>query len=140
MKLCYLRVFCVNKDGFYVGNNYTFLLFFNWTISNSLVMAVFTGAYIFWHGICSCTLAVKVYLFERLCRLHDKSLQSTGLYFQNYIAARHRAIFNFYNLGRFQMEQNPNKIQGHEDTKKLSFVVVFLSIFVIALFSLAPLV
>jgi len=38
------------------------------------------------------------------------------------------------------MEQNPNKIQGHEDTKKLSFVVVFLSLFVIALFGLAPLV
>jgi hypothetical protein len=38
------------------------------------------------------------------------------------------------------MEQNHNKIQGHEDTKKLSFVVVFLSIFVIALFGLAPLV
>ena len=38
------------------------------------------------------------------------------------------------------MEQDTNKIQGHEDTKKLSFVVVFLSIFVIALFGLAPLV
>jgi hypothetical protein len=38
------------------------------------------------------------------------------------------------------MKQNSNKMQGHEDTKKLSFVVVFLSIFVIALFGLAPLV
>jgi len=38
------------------------------------------------------------------------------------------------------MEQDTNKIQGHVDTKKLSFVVVFLSIFVIALFGLAPLV
>ncbi len=38
------------------------------------------------------------------------------------------------------MEQNQNKIQGHEDTKKLSLVVLFLSIFVIALFGLAPLV
>jgi hypothetical protein len=38
------------------------------------------------------------------------------------------------------MEQNSNKIQGHDDTKKLSFVVVFLSLFVIALFGLAPLV
>ena len=38
------------------------------------------------------------------------------------------------------MEQNSKKIQGHEYTKKLSFVVVFLSIFVIALFGLAPLV
>ena len=38
------------------------------------------------------------------------------------------------------MEHNPSKIQGHEDTKKLSFVVVFLSLFVIALFGLAPLV
>ncbi len=36
------------------------------------------------------------------------------------------------------MEQNSNKIEKHEDTKKLSMVVLFLSIFVIALFSLAP--
>ena len=38
------------------------------------------------------------------------------------------------------MEQNTNKIQGHEDTKKLSVVVVFLSLLVIAIFGLAPLV
>ena len=38
------------------------------------------------------------------------------------------------------MEQDTNKIQGHEDTKKLSLVIVFLSIFVMALFGLAPLV
>jgi len=38
------------------------------------------------------------------------------------------------------MEQNSNEIQGHEDTKKLSFVIVFLSIFVAVLFGLAPLV
>ena len=38
------------------------------------------------------------------------------------------------------MEQNLKKAQGHEDTKKLSFVVVFLLLFVIALFGLAPLV
>lgn len=38
------------------------------------------------------------------------------------------------------MEQGSNKIQAHEDTKKLSFVVVFLSLFVIALFGLAPMV
>ena len=37
------------------------------------------------------------------------------------------------------MEQNTPKIQSHEDTKKLSVVVVFLSIFVITLFGLAPL-
>ena len=37
------------------------------------------------------------------------------------------------------MEQNTNKIEKHEDTKKLSFVVLFLSLFVIALFGLAPL-
>ena len=37
------------------------------------------------------------------------------------------------------MEQNTNKIEQHEDTKKLSFVIVFLSLFVIALFGLAPL-
>lgn len=37
------------------------------------------------------------------------------------------------------MEQDANKIQRHDDTKKLSMVVVFLSLFVIALFGLAPL-
>ena len=38
------------------------------------------------------------------------------------------------------MEQNKNKIEQHEDTKKLSLVIVFLSLFVIALFGLVPLV
>ena len=38
------------------------------------------------------------------------------------------------------MEQNTNKIEQHEDTKKLSLVIVFLSLFVIVLFGLAPLV
>lgn len=38
------------------------------------------------------------------------------------------------------MEQNTNKTQQHDDSKKLSFVIVFLSLFVIALFGLAPLV
>ena len=38
------------------------------------------------------------------------------------------------------MEQNINKVQKHEDAKKLSFVVVFLSLFVIVLFGLVPLV
>ncbi|VAW54744.1 hypothetical protein MNBD_GAMMA06-571 [hydrothermal vent metagenome] len=38
------------------------------------------------------------------------------------------------------MEQNSSSTQGHEDTKKLSFVVIFLSIFVIAIFGLAPLI
>ncbi len=38
------------------------------------------------------------------------------------------------------MEQNSNDVQGHEDTKKLSFVIVFLSIFVAVLFGLAPIV
>lgn len=37
------------------------------------------------------------------------------------------------------MSQNTNKIESHDDTKKLSFVIVFLSLFVIALFGLAPL-
>ena len=37
------------------------------------------------------------------------------------------------------MEQDTNNIEHHEDTKKLSFVVIFLSLFVIALFGLAPL-
>ena len=37
------------------------------------------------------------------------------------------------------MEQDTSKFQQHEDTKKLSFVIVFLSLFVIALFGLAPL-
>jgi hypothetical protein len=37
------------------------------------------------------------------------------------------------------MEKNMNKVhQGHGDAKKLSFVIVFLSLFVIALFGLAP--
>jgi len=35
------------------------------------------------------------------------------------------------------MEQNTHDMNHHEDTKKLSFVVVFLSLFVILLFSLA---
>ena len=34
------------------------------------------------------------------------------------------------------MEQNINKAQKHEETKKLSFVVVFLSLFVLVLFGL----
>lgn len=38
------------------------------------------------------------------------------------------------------MEQKINKIEAHEDTKKLSLVVLFLAILVIALFGLAPLV
>ena len=38
------------------------------------------------------------------------------------------------------MERNVNKVHKHEDTKKLSFVVVFLSLFVIVLFGLVPLV
>lgn len=37
------------------------------------------------------------------------------------------------------MEQHTHKNQGHEDIKKLFFVIVFLSLFVIALFGLAPL-
>lgn len=37
------------------------------------------------------------------------------------------------------MEKNKDKIESHEDTKKLSFVIAFLSLFVIALFGLAPL-
>ena len=36
------------------------------------------------------------------------------------------------------MERNTNNIEKHEDTKKLSFVIVFLSLLVIALFGLAP--
>lgn len=37
------------------------------------------------------------------------------------------------------MKQESNKIQHHEDTKKLAFVIVFLSLFVVAIFGLAPL-
>ena len=38
------------------------------------------------------------------------------------------------------MEKNTNKTHhGHEDAKKLSFVIVFLLLLVIALFGLAPL-
>jgi len=58
---------------------------------------------------------------------------------QYYLLASRNILF-FNSLGRFQVKQGQNKIQGHEDTKKLSFVVVFLSIFVIAIFGLAPLV
>ena len=36
------------------------------------------------------------------------------------------------------MEKNSHKTESHEDTKKLSFVIVFLSLLVIALFGLAP--
>jgi len=36
------------------------------------------------------------------------------------------------------MENNPDKIEHHEYTRKLSFVVVFLSVFVMVLFGLAP--
>ncbi len=36
------------------------------------------------------------------------------------------------------MEQNTNKIQKHDDTKKLSLVVLFLGLFVLVLFGLAP--
>ncbi len=36
------------------------------------------------------------------------------------------------------MEENINKVQKHEDTKKLSFVVAVLSIFVIVIFGLIP--
>ena len=39
---------------------------------------------------------------------------------------------------RLEMEQNVNKVQKHEDTKKLSFVVAFLSMFVIVIFGLVP--
>jgi len=42
-------------------------------------------------------------------------------------------------VGRFKMEKNTNKAHhAHEDTKKLSFVIVFLSLLVIVLFGLAP--
>lgn len=37
------------------------------------------------------------------------------------------------------MKQESKNVQHHDDTKKLSFVVVFLSLFVIVLFGLVPL-
>lgn len=40
--------------------------------------------------------------------------------------------------GGFKMEQNTNTVQKHEDTKKLSIVVLFLGLLVAALFGLAP--
>lgn len=53
---------------------------------------------------------------------------------------RVKLFFNFLiDRGRSEMEQKSKKVEAHEDTKKLSFVVLFLSIFVIALFGLAPL-
>lgn len=38
------------------------------------------------------------------------------------------------------MEQGSNEVETHEDTKKLSFVVVFLLLVVVAIFGLAPFV
>ena len=38
------------------------------------------------------------------------------------------------------MEHNVNNAQKHDDTKKLSFVVAFLSLFVFVLYGLVPLV
>jgi hypothetical protein len=38
------------------------------------------------------------------------------------------------------MKQESKNVQQHEDYKKLTFAVVFLSLFVIALFGLMPLV
>jgi len=38
------------------------------------------------------------------------------------------------------MDQNQSESHNHEDTKKLSFAVVFLSLFVVAIFTLAPMV
>lgn len=38
------------------------------------------------------------------------------------------------------MEHSEKNVEHHEDTKKLSYVVLFLSIFVIVLFGIAPLV
>ena len=46
-------------------------------------------------------------------------------------------IFEMYYMEVY-MEQKTNDAQGHDDVKKLSLVVVFLSIFVITLFGLAP--
>ncbi len=40
--------------------------------------------------------------------------------------------------GDFKVEQNTNTVQKHEDTKKLSIVVLFLGLLVAALFGLAP--
>jgi hypothetical protein len=36
------------------------------------------------------------------------------------------------------MDQNQNDVESHDDAKKLSAVVIALSLFVIALFSLVP--
>lgn len=37
------------------------------------------------------------------------------------------------------MDQNSNSVQMHEDAKKLSFVVAFLSLFVFIIYGLVPL-
>jgi hypothetical protein len=37
-------------------------------------------------------------------------------------------------------DQNTNHVKSHDDAKKLSFVVIALSVFVIALFGLAPII
>ncbi len=38
------------------------------------------------------------------------------------------------------MKDKMDKIQKHEDTKKLSLVVLFLSMFVVAILGLAPII
>ena len=38
------------------------------------------------------------------------------------------------------MEHNQNENHNHDDTKKLSAVVIFLSLFVVVIFGLAPIV
>ncbi len=38
------------------------------------------------------------------------------------------------------MKDEMDKIQKHEDTKKLSLVVLFLSMFVVAILGLAPII
>jgi len=38
------------------------------------------------------------------------------------------------------VEQGSNEVETHEDTKKLSVVIVFLLLVVVALFGLAPFV
>jgi hypothetical protein len=38
------------------------------------------------------------------------------------------------------MDQDQNDVKGYDDAKKLSVVVIALSVFVIALFGLAPII
>ena len=67
----------------------------------------------------------KIIVSESVTPIREKKLLIDRITFINIV------------LRSLGMSQNTNKIESHDDTKKLSFVIVFLSLFVIALFGLA---